>query len=142
MERLIDDTTVAGATAAGSFGQIALLNVVDADLTDGVVAASILDNVDGQNDGDATVINNPSDGTYANVGTITDGDGSVAVTFQATGADPAAALQMVLGKFAENDNAGGAGSILAAEDILAGIAISVDLALTDTLTVTWTINVS
>ena len=112
---------------------------------DGLLAANILLNVDGgtgnhagQDDGG--VENNPADGAYSNVGDTTDGDGSVTLQFLADG-DPAVATQMHLVKAAVDDTAVGGAAAIAADDILATIEITVDLADTDTLTVTWTIDV-
>ena len=50
---------------------------------------------------------------------------------------------MVLGRFSTEDNADDVdnAAALAAADILAYIPISVDLADTDTLTITWTIDI-
>ena len=113
--------------------------------SDGLLAANILLLVDGgtgNNSGQAAggVKNNPADGAYANVGTTSDGDGSVAVQFLADG-DPDAATQMHLVKAAVDDTADSGAAAIAAADILATIEISVDLADTDTLTVTWKITV-
>ena len=133
-----DPGAVAEIGVANAFDQIVLLNVDDA-ASDGILLGSVLTNVDGTNNADAVHMN-PADGTYANVGSATDGDGSVAVTFLAQG-DPAQAEQMHLVKAPFDDTVGGALAI-AADDVLATIEIVVDLADTDTLTVTWTINVS
>ena len=87
-----------------------------------------------------------------------DGDGKVTVVFKAAAGNPPAAVQMLLVKTAEDDSAANAGAgdgsgggtpdastnladILAA-DILAAITISVNLEPTDTLTITWNINVN
>ena len=87
---------------------------------------------------------NPSDGVFSDVtASTTDGKGEVVETFTATAGDPPAAVQMLLGKFpvqSQADNTDPA-STIAAADILASIVINVDLAPTDTLQITWTIDV-
>lgn len=128
---------------ANAFDQIVLMNTDDA-ASDGLLAANVLLLVDGgtgNNAGQASggVANNPADGAYSNVGTSSDGDGSVTLQFLADG-DPAAATQMHLVKAGVDDTGDGAVAI-AADDILATIEISVDLSDTDTLTITWTIDV-
>ena len=129
---------------ANAFDQIVLMDTDDA-ASDGLLAANILLDVDGgtgNNAGQAAggVENNPADGAYSNVGDTTDGDGSVTLQFLADG-DPAVATQMHLVKAAVDDTAVGGAAAIAADDILATIEITVDLADTDTLTVTWTIDV-
>ena len=154
VERLIAaadaDATLAFANPAATeigegnaFDQIVLMNVDDA-ASDGLLAASILLLVDGgtgNNAGQAAGgdANNPADGAYTDVGTASDGDGSVTLQFLADG-DPAAATQMHLVK-AGVDNTGDGAAAIIADDILATIEISVDLADTDTLTITWTLDV-
>ena len=155
MERLIaagnadaglDFTNPAAAEIgeANAFDQIVLMNLDD-DASDGLASSTILLLVDGgtgNNAGQAAggANNNPADGAYANVGTSSDGDGSVTLQFLADG-DPVAATQMHLVKAAVDDTATGGAAAIAADDILATIEISVDLDDTDTLTVTWTIDV-
>ena len=134
-------------TEVNTWDQIALLDTVD-DVTDGVLAANILVKVDGgaaQNSdhGAGGAKYNPADGAYTDAGTTTDGKGEVTLKFLADG-NPDAAVQMVLGRFPREDNtgddAGEASNALATGDILASIAINVDLADTDTLTITWTLD--
>ena len=153
MERLITaaspalgftDPAAAEIGEANAFDQIVLMNTDDA-ASDGLLAANILLDVDGgtgNNAGQAAggVENNPADGAYSNVGDTTDGDGSVTLQFLADG-DPAVATQMHLVKAAVDDTTVGGAAAIAAEDILGTIEITVDLADTDTLTVTWTIDV-
>jgi hypothetical protein len=157
MERLIQasldlgtQTDAAGLlTEANTWDQIALLNTNAAgdSVTDGILAASILDLVDGgtaQNENQVAggAITNPADGAFSDTtNSTTDGKAEVTLKFLADG-DPGVASQMVLGKFAVRDNQGAAGAALAAEDILAAIDISVNLANTDTLTITWTIDIN
>ena len=133
---------------ANAFDQIVLMNADDnltngcaggGGASDGICETQILLLVDGSDVCGGTD-NNPADGTYANVGSTSDGDGSVAVTFCANG-DPDPATQMHLVKAPVRDTSSVALAIIA-DDILATIEISVDLADTDTLTVTWTINIS
>ena len=131
---------------ANAFDQIVLMNTDDP-ATGGLAAANILLLVDGgtgNNAGQAAggAKWNPADGAYANVGDTTDGDGKVTLQFLADG-DPAAATQMHLVKAGVDDTDPGAGgaAAIAAVDILATIEISVDLADTDTLTVTWTLDI-
>ena len=129
---------------ANAFDQIVLMDTDDA-ASDGLLAANILLLVDGgtgNNAGQAAGgdANNPADGAYSNPGAnTTDGDGEVILQFLADG-DPAVATQMHLVK-APFDNTGDGAVAIAAEDILATIEITVDLADTDTLTVTWTLDV-
>ena len=128
---------------ANAFDQIVLMNTDDP-ATGGLAAANILLLVDGgtgNNAGQAAGGNkwNPADGAYLNVGTGTDGDGKVTLQFLADG-DPVAATQMHLVK-AGVDNTGDGAVLINAVDILATIEISVDLADTDTLTVTWTLDI-
>ena len=142
MERLIAAKSTDAALAftnpaaaeigeANAFDQIVLMNTDDAAFDD-LAAANILLLVDGgtgDNLGQAAGGNkwNPADGAYADVGDTTDGD-------------PAAATQMHLVK-AGVDNTGDGAVLINAVDILATIEISVDLADTDTLEITWTIDV-
>lgn len=130
---------------ANAFDQIVLMNSDDVDASNGLAAIDILLLVDGgtgNNAGQAAggAANNPADGAYANVGDISDGDGSVVLQFLGDG-DPAPATQMHLVKAAVDDTGIGGAAAISAEDILATIEIAVDLADTDTLTVTWTIDV-
>ncbi len=156
MERLIAaETTDAALTFtnpaaaeigdANAFDQIVLMDTDDT-ASDGLLAANILLLVDGgtgNNAGQAAGGNafNPADGAYSNPGAdTTDGAGEVILQFLADG-DPAVATQMHLVK-AGTDNTGDGAVAIAAEDILATIEITVDLADTDTLTVTWTVDVN
>ncbi len=143
LDRLINaggDGDVAGETDA--MDQIVLLDVAyTVDNVTAVPVTSVLQNVDG--DGAANN-QNPSDGVFGDVtASTTDGKGEVVETFTATAGDPPAAVQMLLGKFpvqSQADNTDPA-STIAAADILASIVINVDLAPTDTLQITWTIDV-
>jgi hypothetical protein len=138
MLRLIKDGELS-AGDADIFDQIVLMNADDS-ADDGLLAANILLDVDGTNNPDE-VESNPADGVFTDVGTATDGDGKVTVTFLAQG-DPQPATQMHLVKSAPDDTADGGVAAVAAEDIAATIEISVDLSDTDTLQVDWTINLS
>ena len=138
MLRLIKEGELSGGDA-DTFDQIVLMNTDDS-ADDGLLAANILLDVDGTNNADG-VESNPADGGFTDVGTTTDGDGKVTVTFLAQG-DPQPATQMHLVKAAPNDTADGGGTAVAAADVAATIEISVDLADTDTLQVDWTINLS
>ena len=147
------DPAAAEIGEANAFDQIVLMNADDnldtsgaggTGASDGIDSTQILLLVDGgggNNSGQTAggVKNNPADGLYADVGTISDGDGKVTLQFLADG-NPDAATQMHLVKAAPDDTAGAAADIVAA-DILATIEISVDLADTDTLTITWTVDV-
>lgn len=148
---LIDE---AAALTAGSpttdtdtYDQIALLNKNLATLSITTAAAStdILLLVDGGSTGNNTGQNNdgihfnPADGLDAATGGGS-GDGTVTLQFQAVG-NPAAALQMRLVKSVPDDSAATPLAISLA-DTLAVIGINVDLADTDTLTITWTLNIS
>lgn len=153
MERVINASLDLGSqtdgagllTEANTWDQIALMNAAN-DVTDGVAAIEILDEVDGGSAQNADRAAggaqfNPADGAYTDSGTTTDGKGDVTLQFLAEAGNPAAALRMVLGKFAARDNVDDAGAALAAADILAFIDINVDLAATDTLTITWTLDI-
>ena len=137
------DPAAAEIGEANAFDQIVLMDLDD-DASDGLLSANILLLVDGgtgNNAGQAAGgdANNPADGAYSNVGDTSDGDGSVTLQFLADG-DPAPATQMHLVK-APVDNTGDGAVAIVAADILGTIEISVDLADTDTLTITWTIDI-
>ena len=133
-------------TEVNTWDQIALLDTADG-VTDGVTAANILLKVDGgpaQNlaQGAGAAKYNPADGAYTDTtGSGTDGKGEVTLKFLADG-NPDAAVQMVLGRFPIENNSddNDASNNLASTDILASITINVDLADTDTLTITWTLD--
>lgn len=148
---LIDED--AALTAGGpttdtdTYDQIALLNVSLATraITAAALSGDILLLVDGgelgnnagqDNDGQHM---NPADGLDAATGGGS-GDGTVTLKFQAVGS-PAAALQMRLVKSVPDDSAATPLGISLA-DTLAAIGINVTLADTDTLTITWTVNIS
>jgi len=147
MNRLIDDGSItAGGTAA--FDNILLMKTdqTAAPATDfPVFLDDILTLVDGA--GADGTHQNPADGTFSATGggstNTTDGAGTVAVTFtgMGSGAGPAAALQMRLVNSTPRDTLLESVAVSLAET-LATIAISVDLAATDTLTVTWTIDIN
>ena len=147
MNRLIDDGSItAGGTAA--FDNILLMKTDQsaAPATDfPVFADDILLLVDGAGADSAHA--NPADGTFSATGggsgNTTDGAGTVAVTFTEMGSSggPAAALQMRLVNSTPRDTVTETVNVSLAET-LATIAISVDLAPTDTLTVTWTIDIN
>ena len=134
------DPAAAEIGTANAVDQIMLMNTDD---TTGVrEGANILLLVDGTNNVDAAHFN-PADGAYSNPGAITtDGDGEVSVTFLAQG-NPVVTTQMQLVKAPLDDTTIGSPAVpdVAAVDVLAVIEITVDLADTDTLTVTWTIDV-
>lgn len=140
MERLIkvgagdlsDATTTTNLIVEDAFNKIVLLNVDD---TSGDIDASaILQLVDGQG---SPAIANPAVGTFSDGGADGLGDGSIAVTFTASGS--ATATQMQLVKAAPADTTS-SGTLISASDVLAVIEIDVTLANTDTLTVTWTVD--
>ena len=144
LDRLINAGTDGDrAGEADTFDQIVLLDVAyTVNEVSAVPTTSMLQNVDG---GAAASNQNPADGAFTDVAaSVTDGQGEVGVTFTATAGNPPTAVQMLLGKFAEQTQADNTDPTLtiAAVDILASIVISVDLAPTDTLTITWTIDVN
>lgn len=143
---------------ANAFDQILLMNADDnltnggaggVGCSDGIDSTQILLLVDGgagvDNDGAApsagSVHTNPADGSYTNVNTTSDGDGKVQVVFLANG-DPGVATQMHLVKAIPDDTASGGAADIVANDCLATIEITVDLDNTDTLTITWTLDIS
>ena len=155
MERLINATAPVLSFAnvaqtnigeANAFDQIVLMNLDD-DPVNGLLATNILLNVDGgtgNNTGQvaAGVENNPADGAWSDTGgDSTDGTGEITLKFLADG-DPLTATQMHLVKSVVDDTTDSGQAAIAAEDILATIEIEVNLADTDTLTITWTINVT
>ena len=151
---LIDeDATLASGnptTDTDTYDQILLLNVnlATRPITSAPISADILLLVDGGDDGNNTgqdtdaVHTNPADGLDAATGGGS-GDGTVTVQFLAQSGNPPAALQMRLVKAVPDDtNDGSCCAAITLAETLAVIAISVDLADTDTLTITWTIDVS
>ena len=149
---LIDESATLAAgnptTDTDTYDQILLMdvNLATRPITSAPVSGDILLPVDGgdtgNNSGQDTdaVHTNPADGLDAATGGGS-GDGTVTNQFLAVG-DPAAALQMRLVKAAPDDTAITCCAAITLADTLAVIAISVDLADTDTLTVTWTIDIS
>ena len=149
---LIDESATLAAvnptTDTDTYDQILLMdvNLATRPITSAPVSGDILLLVDGgdtgNNSGQDTdaVHTNPADGLDAATGGGS-GDGTVTNQFLAVG-DPAAALQMRLVKAAPDDTAITCCAAITLADTLAVIAISVDLADTDTLTVTWTIDIS
>jgi len=101
-----------------------------------------VDGGDGDNAGQTTdgVHNNPADGAYV-AGSSGTGDGTVTVKFLAVG-NPDPALQMRLVKAIPDDTASSCCEAVTLAQTLAVIAISVDLANTDTLTITWTLDLA
>lgn len=134
-------------TDSDTFDQILLMdvNLATRAITAPPQNSDILLLVDGGDDGNNSgqdtdaVHTNPADGLDAATGGGS-GDGTVTVQFLAVG-DPDAALQMRLVKAPPDDTASCCGAITLAQT-LAVIAINVDLADTDTLTVTWTLNLN
>ena len=146
MLRLIDVSAAGDKSGeTDAYDQIVLMNVDDT-ASDGLLAANILLLVDGGTGNNAgqdadAVHNNPADGAFTDGGGDGTGDGTVTLKFQAVG-DPAAATQMHLVKSGVDDTAAAGAAAINSDDIAATIEISVDLADTDTLTVTWTIDAS
>ena len=133
---------------ANAFDQIVLMNLDDA-AAGGLALANILLLVDGGTGNNAghnagEPHTNPADGAYSDTGgSATDGTGEVTLKFLAVG-NPDNASQMHLVKAGTDDTStGGGGAVnIAFDDILATIEIGVDLDNTDTLTITWTLNVT
>ncbi|MCZ6892012.1 MAG: hypothetical protein O7F09_05805 [Chloroflexi bacterium] len=148
MQALIDNTIVLAAASETSdtdtYDQIVLVVGGPPAATTPLAVGDILLLVDGGELGDNTGQDadaqhmNPADGLFA-AGAALDGDGTVTLKFQAVG-DPLAATQMRLVKSTPDDSAATPLAISLA-DTLAVINISVDLADTDTLEITWTIDV-
>ena len=149
---LIDSTQIlannSDATDNDTYDQILLMdvNLATRAITAAPQAADILLLVDGgtgNNTGQNTdgVNHNPADGAYA-AGATDSGDGTVTVQFLAQSGDPPAALQMRLVKAIPDDTATTCCATITLADTLAVIAINVDLADTDTLTITWTLNLN
>ena len=150
---LIDESAVLAAgnplTDNDTYDQILLMdvNLATRSITSAPLSADILLLVDGGDDGNNTgqdtdaVHTNPADGLDAATGGGS-GDGTVTSQFLAVG-NPDPALQMRLVKAVPDDtNDGSCCAAITLAETLAVIAISVDLADTDTLTITWTIDVS
>ncbi len=149
---LIDESAVLAAgsplTDTDTYDQILLMdvNLATRPITSPPVSGDILLLVDGGDDGNNTgqdtdaVHTNPADGLDAATGGGS-GDGTVTSQFLAVG-NPDPALQMRLVKAAPDDTAISCCAAITLAQTLAVIAISVDLADTDTLTITWTIDVS
>lgn len=147
---LIDESATLSAgnptTDTDTYDQIVLLNknLGALSITTAAGTADILTLVDGGSTGNNTGQNNdgihfnPADGLDSATGGGS-GDGTVTLQFQAVG-DPAAALQMRLVKSTPDDSVTPLAISLA--DTLAVIGINVDLADTDTLTITWTVDIS
>jgi len=134
MKRLIDPST--GVTAdTDTFRRIGALNTNTDDPVDGVLAASVTTLLDG--DTGAAGDQNPANAAFADVGTTTDGQGRVQLTFTATG--NASIRRIVLTKAPVDNTADGAAAITSA-NILAHQAVTIDLANGDTVQFTWTIN--
>ena len=156
MERIVD-VSVTTSGAADTFDNIVLLgNAVSVSAINGgstniILGSDILDFVDGLAGDTAPVAGgvymNPATGTFTDDGSE-DGKGSVQVAFlgETDGNDsvtgPANAVQMLLVKAPPFDNIGNGGETINADEILAAITISVNLAETDTLTVTWTLDLN
>lgn len=137
MRRLIDNTV--GVTAdTDTFRRIAALNNNEADdaIVGGILSTSVTLLLDG--DGVAGGNQNPAAGTYADVGTTTDGQGRVQLTFTAAGA--ATIERLLLTKAGVDDTAVGGAVAIAEADIVAWQDVSIVLANADTLQITWTVN--
>ena len=118
---------------ANAFDNIVILKTDD---TSGDIdAGNIALLIDGGGTGDC----NPCDGTYADGGGD-GGDGKVTVVFTATGTVTTNEMQLV--KTADEDTADGGAVTISANDVLAVLNLQVTLANTDTLTITWTIDVN
>ena len=156
VERLIDAESggelvaIVAGSAAEDFAfdnVVLLLNQTEDPDTQTVLGTSVLQDVDGANTGGDADEWNPADGVYQIGGRgANDGDGVVTVTFLAGSGNPGPALRMLLTTAALNDT-NDVPSATTADDILIGeilafININVDLADTDTLTITWTVDIS
>lgn len=149
---LIDEgaalTAGSPTTDSDTYDQILLMdvNLATRAITAAPVSADILLLVDGGElgnnsgqDADGQHMN-PADGLDAS-GSAGSGDGTVTLQFTAVG-NPDPALQMRLVKAVPDDTASTCCAAITLADTLAVIPISVDLADTDTLTITWTLNLN
>ena len=131
---------IAATATGGAFDGIAALSVATStdNPSDGVLSTSIELLLDG--DGGTGGDQNPADGTVTtDFGTET-GNGTVAVTFTATGS--ADVLQIVLTKAAEDDTLVGGADAIADADIFAYVDVpDISLTSSDTVTYTWTVDV-
>ncbi len=137
-EALNDTFNLITATGSGTYDGIAALNTAGDDPSDGVLAASITLLLDG--DSGTGGEQNPADGTVTtDFGTET-GNGTVAVTFTATGS--ANILQIVLTRSIEDDTLVSGTLAIADADIFAYVDVpDISLTTNDTVTYTWTIDV-
>ena len=130
---------IAATASGGAFDGIAALSVATStdNPADGVLSTSIELLLDG--DGGTGGDQNPADGTVTTDFGSETGNGTVAVTFTATGA--ADVLQIVLTKATEDDTTDGALAIVDA-DIFAYVDVpDISLTTNDTVTYTWTVDV-
>lgn len=128
---------ITGAASGGAYVGIAALDVPD-DPSGGVAGASMTKKLDG--DSGTAGNQNPADGAVTtDFGTET-GNGTVSVTFTATG-DNVSVLQVVLTKSVENDTLAGNLSIADADIFAFQDLPDVTLNTNDTVQYTWTVDV-
>ena len=140
VEGLNDTFNLITATGLGTHDGIAALSVTVAtdDPSDGVLASSITLLLDG--DGGTGGEQNPADGTVTTDFGTESGNGTVAVTFTATGA--ADVRQIVLTRSVEDDTLVGGAAPIADADIFAYVDVpDISLTASDTVTYTWTVDV-
>ena len=139
-EGLNDTFNLITATGSGTYDGIAAMSVAVGtdDPSDGVLAASITLLLDG--DGGTGGEQNPADGNVTtDFGTET-GNGTVDVTFTATGATDI--RQIVLTRAPEDDTLVGGAAAIADADIFAYVDVpDISLTASDTVTYTWTVDV-
>lgn len=137
--RMLDIATTQGS---GDYDGIAALSVAVGtdDPSDGVLAASITDTLDGSGS-DCTTSHNPNDGTFTDGTGSESGNGTIAVTFTAC-ANGLTVAQIVLTNAAPDNNNTTGGSAIADAAIFAYVDVpDVNLNSGDTVQYTWTVDV-
>ena len=140
VEGLNDAFNLITATGLGAHDGIAALkdDVATDDPADGVLAASIALTLDG--DSGTGGDQNPADGTVTTDFGTESGNGTVGVTFTATGS--VTIKQIVLTRATEDDTLVGGAVAIADADIFAYVDVpDISLTTNDTVTYTWTIDV-
>ena len=140
VEGLNDTFNLITATGLGTHDGIAAMdvNVATDDPSDGVLSTSITLLLDG--DSGTGGEQNPADGTVTTDFGTESGNGTVAVTFTATGA--ADIFQIVLTRSVEDDTLVGGAAAIADADIFAYVDVpDISLSASDTVTYTWTVDV-
>ncbi|GEM_PF-4375982 len=133
----LTEIALADVTDALTFSRIVAITAAGDGATDGFDAASVTLLLDG--DTGAAGNQNPAQGTNPDSAAL--GTGKVQATFTATGA--ATIRQLGLVNTAVDDTTAGGGALaIATGELLAAQGVNIELALSDTLQVTWTVTVS